>query len=71
MTGVVKSVIPDRGFCFLTPDEGGPDVFAHVRDFDRSIEFTDALKGRRLEFDVVVDPGRAKARADNVRPVNT
>lgn len=57
---------PDAGYAFIAVD-GGADVFAHVRNFDASIEFTEQLRGRRLVFDVVEDARRGKPHAVNVR----
>ena len=63
-TGTVKWFNGDKGFGFITPDEGGADLFAHYsaiagRGF-RSLE-----ERQRVEFDV--ERGDRGPQAANIR----
>ena len=62
-TGVVGRWNNDRGFGFITPDEGGEDLFCHVSQ----ITDGNALEeGRAVSYDVSYDDRRQKYRAQNV-----
>jgi cold shock CspA family protein len=53
----------DRGFCFITPEDGSEDVFCHFS----SITDGDQLsEGARVEFKKVYDERRGSYRAENV-----
>lgn len=61
-TGTVKFFNDAKGFGFITPEEGGKDVFVHINDLD--IEITE---GDKVTFDV--KDGRKGPNAVNVQLV--
>merc|ERR1712204_142816 len=58
-TGVVKKFIEDKGFGFITPDEGGDDVFVHRKcaGEDRSAYLEE---GDKVEYEVEYDDRKGK-----------
>ncbi len=55
---------PDRGFGFIKPDTGGPDIFLHVSDLEGAGVHPLSLKiGRRLSYDTTEFDGKPKAVA--------
>jgi len=63
--GVVKWYSEAKGYGFIIPDNGGPDVFAHARDL-RATGVPKLAESQRVSFDAV--PGRdSKPKAVNVR----
>ena len=65
-TGTVKFFNQAKGFGFITPDEGGKDVFVHISAVERSGLGT-LREGQKLSFDVEQD--RGKASATNLKEV--
>jgi CspA family cold shock protein len=63
-TGTVKKVVSDRGFGFITAEDG-KDYFFHRDGLDRSIDFDRLIGGERVEFAVEQSP--KGPRATNVR----
>lgn len=62
--GTVKWFNPDKGFGFITPDEGGDDVFVHFSEI-QGTGFKTLDEGAKVEFEV--RPGRdGKLQAANV-----
>jgi CspA family cold shock protein len=54
-TGVVKWFSNAKGYGFISPDEGGDDIFAHFSSIE--MEGYKSLKeGQRVEFDVATGP---------------
>lgn len=51
MQGIIKSLIVDKNFGFITPDDGGKDVFFHATGL-KGIEFSSLKTGDKVTFDV-------------------
>ena len=66
MQGKLKTFFPDRGFGFIRPDDGSPDIFFH-RDGSPGFDPETVERGTILEFDVAPDRKRATVRAVNLR----
>jgi CspA family cold shock protein len=63
-TGTVKKVVADRGFGFITGDDG-KDYFFHRDALDGTIQFERLVGGEKVEFDAQSSP--RGPRAVNVR----
>ena len=64
--GTIQKVhhLSARGFCFIAPDDGGADVFAHVRDFASPIGGIE--RGDPVSYVVTTDDRSGKPRARNI-----
>jgi uncharacterized membrane protein YsdA (DUF1294 family)/cold shock CspA family protein len=56
----------DRGFGFLAPDDGGPNVFLHIKNLPKADKRLDI--GQAYAFDAVLDP-TGRERAENAVPI--
>lgn len=61
--GAVKFFNSDRGFGFIAPDKGGPDVFLHVSSLSRS-GLQPPTDGQRVRFSIRA--GRKGPEASNI-----
>ena len=59
-TGTVKFFNATRGFGFIAPSDGGPDVFVHVTAVERAGLGT-IVEGQKLSYDVVSERGKTAA----------
>jgi len=62
LDGTIKSWDDARGFGFIAPDQGGQDIFVHIRSFEGLRERPKA--GQRISFQVQLNT-QGKARAIN------
>ncbi|HVJ72918.1 MAG TPA: cold-shock protein [Casimicrobiaceae bacterium] len=63
-TGTVKWFNDAKGFGFVTPEDGGKDLFAHFSAIQES-GFKTLKEGQRVSFDVVSGP--KGLQASNIR----
>lgn len=64
--GTVKFFAQDKGFGFITPDDGGQDVFVHVSAVQNSALLRE---GQKVSYEVGQDRKTGKSKAENVRPM--
>ncbi|HET7716459.1 MAG TPA: cold-shock protein [Bauldia sp.] len=65
-TGTVKFFNSTKGFGFIQPDNGGPDVFVHVSAVERA-GMTTIVEGQKLSFDIEKDSRSGKSAAANLQ----
>jgi CspA family cold shock protein len=58
--GKVKWFDPAKGFGFIRPDGGGPDIFVHISDVQRA-GLSTLNEGERVSFDIAQDRGKTHA----------
>lgn len=66
VTGSVKWFNADKGYGFLTQDDGGKDVFVHFRAI-QSEGYKTLQEGQRVEFDI--EEGQKGLQAANVNAI--
>ena len=67
-TGTIKKVVSDRGFGFITADDG-KEYFFHRNSLDSSLDFDRLTGGEKVEFGIEQSP--KGPRASNVRALST
>jgi CspA family cold shock protein len=64
-TGTVKWFNTTKGYGFIQPDAGGPDVFVHISAVERS-GMTSLNEGQKINFEVAQDRRTGKSAAQNL-----
>ncbi len=65
-TGTVKFFNSTKGFGFISPENGDPDVFVHVSALERA-GIQSLVEGQKVSFDIVKDNRNGKSAADNLQ----
>lgn len=65
-TGTVKWFNDAKGFGFITPEQGGDDLFAHFSEI-KSKGFRTLAENQRVEYEVKTGPKGLQAA--NIRPL--
>ncbi|CAB4574430.1 MAG: cold-shock protein [Actinobacteria bacterium] len=64
--GTVKWFNNEKGFGFITPDDGGADVFVHYRSIEGS-GYRSLQENQRVEFEIT--QGEKGPQASNVNAI--
>jgi cold shock protein len=64
--GTVKWFNAEKGYGFIQPDDGGKDVFVHIRAVERAGMHT-LNEGQKVSYDLFADRRTGKSSADNLK----
>ena len=67
-TGTVKFYNSQKGYGFISPDDGGKDVFVHATALERA-GLSGLVEGQKIGFDVETDRRSGKDAAANLQQV--
>ena len=67
-TGTVKWFNDQKGFGFIQPDAGGPDVFVHISAVERA-GMRSLVEGQKISYEVEVDPRKGKSSAGQLKAI--
>jgi CspA family cold shock protein len=66
--GTVKWFNSTKGYGFIQPEAGGPDVFVHISAVERAGLGT-LNEGQKVSYEEQRDPKRGKSSAENLKKV--
>ncbi len=65
-TGTVKWFNSTKGFGFIQPDNGGPDVFVHISAVERA-GMREIVEGQKLSYEMERDNKSGKMSAGQLQ----
>ena len=65
--GKIKSLVSDRGFGFIRPDDGSTQVFFHASKVKNPLDFSQLQTDMPVEYDATMGP--KGLQATSVRPI--
>ncbi len=66
-TGTVKWFDAGKGFGFITPDDGGKDLFVHHSEIQSGSDYATLNDGQKVEYEV--GEGQKGPCANQVKPI--
>ncbi|RVD68433.1 cold-shock protein [Mesorhizobium sp. M4A.F.Ca.ET.029.04.2.1] len=66
--GTVKWFNGSKGFGFIQPDAGGPDVFVHISAVERA-GLSSLADGQKISYEIEQDRRTGKSSAGNLSKV--
>lgn len=62
MQGTVKWFNPQKGYGFISPDDGGKDVFVHITAVQAArLDASVMSEGAKISFEIAVERGKNSA----------
>jgi CspA family cold shock protein len=59
-TGTVKFFNTQKGFGFITPNDGSRDVFVHISAVERA-GMSSLMEGQKVSYEIVTERGKQAA----------